>query len=148
MKGEHKQPAHLEKHPFGQIPVLDDASVRLFESRAIARYLNDKAGNKLTPMTPEQRAAYEQWFEVETQDYNPPIAALVRELFFKPTFYKQPTDEAAVKTEAEKLGKVLDVIESHLKKSARSSSCRPQPSPMESIFRKLLRRRNSAPVLL
>lgn len=42
MKGEHKQPGHLEKQPFGQIPFLVDGDVHLYESRAIIRYLNEK----------------------------------------------------------------------------------------------------------
>ncbi|KAF5186855.1 Glutathione s-transferase [Thalictrum thalictroides] len=28
--GEHKQPAYLAKHPFGQIPVLEDDDLTLF----------------------------------------------------------------------------------------------------------------------
>jgi glutathione S-transferase len=37
-KGAHKQPDFLAKQPFGQIPVLVDGDVEIFESRAIARW--------------------------------------------------------------------------------------------------------------
>src|SRR5262245_48391625 len=43
-KGEHKQAPHLEKQPFGRIPVLEDGAFSFFESRAICRYLDEKAG--------------------------------------------------------------------------------------------------------
>ena len=41
-KGEHKREPHLSRQPFGQVPAIDDAGVELYESRAIARYINDK----------------------------------------------------------------------------------------------------------
>lgn len=37
-KGAHKQPEHLARQPFGQIPAIEDGDVKAFESRAIARY--------------------------------------------------------------------------------------------------------------
>jgi len=38
--GEHKQAAHLARHPFGRIPVLDHGDFRLYETQAILRYLD------------------------------------------------------------------------------------------------------------
>jgi glutathione S-transferase len=35
--GEHKQPAHLSRQPFGQVPAIDDDGFALYESRAICR---------------------------------------------------------------------------------------------------------------
>lgn len=75
------------------------------------------ADNKLGPKDLKHRAVYEQWLEVESQAYNHPCSTLVKELFVKPVFFKQPADEAIVKTESEKLGKVLDIIENHLRKA-------------------------------
>jgi len=37
--GEHKAPAHLARHPWGRIPVLDHGDFRLYETQAILRYL-------------------------------------------------------------------------------------------------------------
>ena len=37
MKGEHKQPAHLARQPFGRMPTLDDDGFTLYESRAMCR---------------------------------------------------------------------------------------------------------------
>ena len=39
LKGDPKQPEHLERHPFGKVPVVDVAGLRLIETPAIARYL-------------------------------------------------------------------------------------------------------------
>jgi glutathione S-transferase len=57
LKGEPKQPDHLERHPFGKVPVLDHAGMRLLETSAITRYLNDVLpGKSLIPASPKDRA--------------------------------------------------------------------------------------------
>ncbi|KAJ7039333.1 glutathione S-transferase-like protein [Mycena alexandri] len=42
----------LEKHPFGQIPVVDDNGFILYASRAICRYLAEKYADHRTPLLP------------------------------------------------------------------------------------------------
>ncbi len=57
LKGEPKAPEHLERHPFGKVPVLDHDGMRILETTAIARYLNDVLpGKSLIPATPKDRA--------------------------------------------------------------------------------------------
>jgi glutathione S-transferase len=57
LAGEPKQPEHLERHPFGKVPVLDHDGMRILETTAIARYLNDVLpGKSLIPPTPKDRA--------------------------------------------------------------------------------------------
>jgi glutathione S-transferase len=57
LQGEPKKPEHLERHPFGKVPVLDHDGVRILETTAIARYLNDVLpGKSLIPATPKDRA--------------------------------------------------------------------------------------------
>ena len=57
LKGEPKTPDHLERHPFGKVPVLDHDGMRILETSAIARYLNDVLpGKSLIPRTPKDRA--------------------------------------------------------------------------------------------
>ena len=57
LKGEPKQPEHLERHPFGKVPVLDHDGLRILETSAIVRYLNDVLpGRSLVPSTPRDRA--------------------------------------------------------------------------------------------
>src|SRR3982074_1566729 len=56
-KGEPKKPEHLERHPFGKVPVLDHDGMRILETTAIARYLNDVLpGKSLVPAAPRDRA--------------------------------------------------------------------------------------------
>jgi len=57
LAGDPKTPEHLERHPFGKVPVLDHDGMRILETSAIARYLDDiLPGKKLTPATPKDRA--------------------------------------------------------------------------------------------
>ncbi len=57
LAGEGKQAEHLARHPFGKVPVLDHDGLRLLETSAIARYLNDVLpGKSLVPATPKARA--------------------------------------------------------------------------------------------
>ena len=57
LEGEPKRPEHLERHPFGKVPVLDHDGMRILETTAIARYLNDVLpGRSLIPATPKDRA--------------------------------------------------------------------------------------------
>ncbi|RHZ43224.1 uncharacterized protein CDV56_100224, partial [Aspergillus thermomutatus] len=74
MKGAHKLPAYTEKHPFGLIPLLEDGTFRVFESRAIARYIATKFQNQGTPLTPaagdlQAWALFDQWASVEQNNF-------------------------------------------------------------------------------
>jgi glutathione S-transferase len=57
LKGEPKMHEHLQRHPFGKVPVLDHDGMRLLETSAIVRYLNDVLpGTSLVPATARDRA--------------------------------------------------------------------------------------------
>jgi glutathione S-transferase len=57
LEGEPRQPAHLERHPFGKVPVLDIDGMRLRETDAICRYIEDIAPDPaLIPQDPKARA--------------------------------------------------------------------------------------------
>lgn len=57
LTGEPKQPEHLARHPFGKVPVLEHDGMRILETSAITRYLNDVLpGRSLVPATPRDRA--------------------------------------------------------------------------------------------
>ncbi len=57
MVGENKQPEHLARHPFAKIPVVDHGDLRLIETGAITRYLNDVLpGKSLVPGDARDRA--------------------------------------------------------------------------------------------
>jgi glutathione S-transferase len=55
-------PIHLERHPFGRVPVLQHDDFTLYETNAIAAYVDDIfPGTKLTPDDPRKRARMNQW---------------------------------------------------------------------------------------
>ena len=41
LKGEPRSEEHRQRHPFGKVPVLDYDGMRVLETAAIARFLND-----------------------------------------------------------------------------------------------------------
>jgi glutathione S-transferase len=111
-KGEHKQPAHVARQPFGQVPAIDDDGFKLYESRAIARYIDAKAGGPLTPKDLQGRARMEQWISVETENFRPYAMKFIYHSVFK---REQPADVL------DKAGEALDVayraLESRLAES-------------------------------
>ena len=57
LAGEPRQAEHLVRHPFGKVPVLDHDGMRILETSAIVRYLNDVLpGKSLVAATPQARA--------------------------------------------------------------------------------------------
>ncbi|NVJ24897.1 MULTISPECIES: glutathione S-transferase family protein [Myxococcus] len=62
-KQENRTPAHLALHPFGEVPVLVDGDVTLFESPAICLYLADRFPEKrlAPPPASSERGPYLQW---------------------------------------------------------------------------------------
>ena len=57
LEGDPRTPEHLERHPFGKVPVLDHDGIRLLETSAITRYLDEVLpGRSLTPTNSKDRA--------------------------------------------------------------------------------------------
>lgn len=57
LAGEPKSAEHLARHPFGKVPVLDHDGIRVLETSAISRYLNDVLpGKSLVPASAKDRA--------------------------------------------------------------------------------------------
>jgi|DewCreStandDraft_4_1066084.scaffolds.fasta_scaffold00029_267 glutathione S-transferase len=57
LKGEHRQPAHLARNPFGTVPAFEQNGFALYESRAIATYLDRILPEpRLTPSEPRAEA--------------------------------------------------------------------------------------------
>jgi glutathione S-transferase len=109
--GAHKQPAHLARHPFGVIPVLDDDGFVLYESRAIIRYLDRRLpGVALVPTSAQARARMDQWLSVDQAYVAPQLRALVGQRIVRP--HQGLPVEAGVVDEAEgALAQALAVID-------------------------------------
>lgn len=60
-----KSEAHLARHPFGRVPVLDDGDFRLYETAAIVRYLDRILPTPpLTPTDPKAAARMDQTMNI------------------------------------------------------------------------------------
>ena len=88
-KGEHKQPAHIAHQPFGQVPALDDEGFEMYESRAMARYIDGKAGGQLSPKEAHARAIMEQWISIETSNFS----AHAMKFIYHTVFRREQTPE-------------------------------------------------------
>jgi glutathione S-transferase len=57
LAGETRTPEHLARHPFGKVPVLDIDGMRLRETEAICRYLDDRTSEpSVVPFDAKDRA--------------------------------------------------------------------------------------------
>jgi glutathione S-transferase len=113
MKGEHKQPAHLARHPWGRMPSLEDDGLSMFESRAMCRYVNDKVGGKLIPTDLRARAMMDQWTSVEYSYFTTPTMTFVFNHIFQ-----RAQEPAALEKAQKELDHTVPVLDAHLAKNA------------------------------
>jgi glutathione S-transferase len=112
--GQHKSGDHLARQPFGQVPVLDDGAFRLYESRAICRYLDGVLpGPSLVPADAKERAVMEQWISVETSNFTPHAMGIIYQAVFAP-MRGGKADEAKVSESRAKLQPAADVLDKNL----------------------------------
>jgi glutathione S-transferase len=63
--GTLRAPAHLARHPFGRVPVMDHGDFRLYESQAILRYVDRTWPTpSLTPPEPQAAARMDQLMNI------------------------------------------------------------------------------------
>jgi glutathione S-transferase len=70
-----KAPAHLARHPFGQIPTYEEEGLALFESGAIVFYIAERHG-ALLPRDAAARARAVAWMFAALNTVEPPILDL------------------------------------------------------------------------
>ena len=62
LTGAGQSPAHLARQPFGQVPAFEHEGIKLYESGAITRYIDEVfPGPKLQPADPKRRARMMQF---------------------------------------------------------------------------------------
>lgn len=106
-EGEHKRSAFLTMNPFGQVPVIEDGEIVLFDSNAILVYLAKRYGDpSWLPTDPVGAAHVEQWLSMAAGPIaHGPCAARLVKLFGNTLDY-----DAAVRTSI----RLFDVIEGEL----------------------------------
>ena len=80
MAGEHKTPKYLAMNPLGQVPILQDGDVTLWDSQAILVYLASKYGGEAwLPKEPAHAAKVMQWLSTAANEvqHGPADARLV-----------------------------------------------------------------------
>ena len=91
--GDTKTPEWLAVQPFGQMPYIDDDGFKLFESRAICRYIALKyggveAGIIPSPADVEKTALFDQAASIEVCNFDPSASGLGHELVLKPYVFR------------------------------------------------------------
>ncbi|CAE6507728.1 unnamed protein product [Rhizoctonia solani] len=95
----HRDPEYIENyHPFGVVPVLvDEDGTKLFESRAICRYLVAKYGKDLpllpNPSNVKAYGLFEQAASVEYSNFDPSAASLIYERIVAPLKKETPNED-------------------------------------------------------
>lgn len=113
-KGEQKQPAHLARQPFGVVPAIEDGDFKLYESRAIIRYLDAKLGGaSLTPTNVHDRARMDQWISVEQSYFSPTAMKAVMEIWYS-SMQGREADKSVIQAGLEGTKRSLDVLDAAL----------------------------------
>lgn len=96
--GEHRQPEHLARHPFGRVPAFEHAGFSIYETQAILRYVDDVFPNPpLTPGSPEERARMNQVIGIIECYFFPKAASPIAfNRIIGPRLLGVPGDEAAI----------------------------------------------------
>ena len=116
-RGEHKQPAHLARHPFGKVPVIDHDGFALYETRAIQRYLDATLeGVGLVPEDRREQARMEQWLGVAESYFSPLVHPMLVELVFRRHLGGE-RNEAAISAGRAGMAPVLDVLDRELREA-------------------------------
>src|SRR4051795_9753224 len=78
LETEMNTESHIALHPFERVPILRHGDFTVYETSAIAGYVDDAFdGNKLTPADPRKRARMNQWISAVNGYYYPYLAACV-----------------------------------------------------------------------
>jgi len=117
-KGEQKTPPHLARHPFGKVPVLEDAGFMLYESASINRYLDRSLpGPSLVPADAKSAARVDQWIGIADAYFVTHAAPLIMEQLFR-RYLGGEKNQAAIDAAHAGIGVALDAADRALSSSA------------------------------
>ncbi|MGA8261025.1 MAG: glutathione S-transferase family protein [Arenicellales bacterium] len=109
LAGEPRQEEHLKRHPFGKVPVVDHDGMRILETSAITRYLDDVLeGPSFIPDNPKDRARMDMALGImDSYGYDAMVGVAGYYLF--PDFIGNP-DEAFLESSIETSKLVLSTL--------------------------------------
>jgi glutathione S-transferase len=100
--GEHKQPAYLERQPFGRIPAIEHDGFALYETQAMLRYIDAAFdGPRLTPADPKAMARMSQVMNIMDCYVMPSLTAGLGFNRIVAPIFGLPVNEEAVKAAIE-----------------------------------------------
>lgn len=98
--GTQRGAEHLEKHPFGRIPILDHGNFRMYETQAILRYvdtLGSTGTGTLQPRDARAAARMDQIVGIVDWYVFPTITVgITAERLMAQMFWNRPTDEGTI----------------------------------------------------
>jgi len=112
LRGQNQKPEFLKLQPFAQVPVLVHDNFTLYETTAIARYVDDSfKGPKLQPSDKKEAARMNQIISIiEAHGYGPIISEIVT-LRAREAFLQQQIDINDLRKAAGPARQCLTVIE-------------------------------------
>ena len=117
-KAEHKSDAHLARHPFGKVPVLELDGAYYIESNSICRFLAEKNDNKLYSEDISQRAYINQWIDLMAQHIGRWMTVLFFEEKLKSKFFGGEPDQAQIDEALGFLEQQLPTLDEALERNA------------------------------
>jgi len=108
-------PVHRQRHPFGRVPALQHDDFMLYETNAIAAYVDEIfPGPKFTPDDPRQRARMNQWIgNLNWYFYPEMIYHVTHERLVYPEL-GIPGNDLIVQRALPKVTRALEVMEAEL----------------------------------
>jgi glutathione S-transferase len=115
LEAEMGGPSHLALHPFNRVPILTHDGLRIYETSAIALYVDEVFGGpSLQPKDPRARAKMHQWMSALCSYYYPYMAYhLGHERIVFPALGIEP-DEKVVSAALPRIQVALEVMEREL----------------------------------
>lgn len=104
---DQRGPEHFARQPFGQVPILRDGELSLFESGAILLYLGERS-EALMPREAAARAETQQWLIAALNSLEPAVMAMVLARIFD---QDARAEELALPRLHERLGQLVPVLE-------------------------------------
>jgi glutathione S-transferase len=112
MPPAHRAAAHLARHPFGRVPVLEHGDFTLYETQAILRYLDRiLPGTPLTPAEPRGAARMDQLMNVNDWYLFQGVGNVISfHRIVAPKLMGKPPDEAAIAAAMPRAHVVFDAL--------------------------------------
>ena len=105
---------YLLKSPMGQVPVLEDGQVCLFESAAILRYLGAKYGDEIFwPPNVDKRGRLDSWAEWGKNTFT---TAVLQIFVYDVRMSPESRDPNFLKNASEKVIRLAKILDAHVAK--------------------------------